>query len=583
MPDTTLLSMTISNDEDLLLARSYVRSFAQLFSRSINSGNLVAIAANELLSRLRDLSKSISLNLDAQLEEGTQLLNIVVHGFDVQIPFFEVRERVLNTLEHSAQLGDHGCAFETGDSAAYGQAITLSVQLPSGSNPVGKGEVFEAMPDKSLKGYKHLQDEFHQLDKSYVQILRDVQPTDNSDHIADEAMFFLERELQSSHNDLKRLNATHEQSLSFVKNLKADIDSIHTLLHDDENQLRVGIAELKEVENKLKALATRLDSQGGSTEHEVPFEVILTDFDVESVFTVVNRMCSPLAKEKDLTLQFQIEEGVPILHNDKSKLTHIIHHLTENAVKYSEKGNIKVLASVRSHKNEIIFSVEDTGIGISPDHHKFVFGEGTADTDLTDKPYSPFGLPVTKATIEALGGSISLDSFLGSGSKFTVVIPANYALQQEEEEDITLETPATVSSHNDDNSSIGVLIVEDDEATQFLMNKILSTEFTCYTASSGKEAYNVLKNHRIRFIYMDIALQGSIDGIELTRQIRQSPEWNEIPIVALTSFTHDLTRGEALCAGVDDYLTKPVNKDDVLAKVRQHAKPQTSDELTFLD
>jgi len=132
--------------------------------------------------------------------------------------------------------------------------------------------------------------------------------------------------------------------------------------------------------------------------------------------------------------------------------------------------------------------------------------------------------------------------------------------------------PAPVT-REESSGQMEILIVEDDEATQFLITRILTPEYKCLFAASADEAYAILGKSRIKFIYMDIALHGSVDGIELTRQLRASPEWKDIPIVALTSFTQDLTRGEALCAGVDDYLTTPSNRAALLGKIKAHMRP----------
>ncbi|MAT39227.1 MAG: hypothetical protein CL946_06455 [Ectothiorhodospiraceae bacterium] len=383
----------------------------------------------------------------------------------------------------------------------------------------------------------------------------------------DETRALLKETLAKHH----KLQTTLDRKLSKdIEQLSASAQRIETGVLDNSILQERELA--KDHKQQVKALLSNVENtidQNRLSSLIKPLEI--EEFTFQDLVPLLRAMFVPVLGESEVSMTFQVEDNLPALKTDKGKLFRVLQLLLDNAVKYTERGSIKLQVSLSPRHDEIIIRLQDTGIGISPEHHRSIFSDTREVTSPDERPYigerDMRGLPFAKNLLRTLGGKISLDSKVGTGSVFTLVVPKYHAMiAQEEAKRQQQETLQAYDENRKPESTekISVLVVEDDESTQFLMKKILDTQFNVYTAASGDEAMEVLEKRHIKFIFMDIALRGSMDGIEITRQLRAMDEWRNVPIVALTTFSHDLTRGEAICAGMDDYVTKPFNHEQLI-------------------
>jgi CheY-like chemotaxis protein len=123
---------------------------------------------------------------------------------------------------------------------------------------------------------------------------------------------------------------------------------------------------------------------------------------------------------------------------------------------------------------------------------------------------------------------------------------------------------------------ITLLLVEDDLPTQDFMKMALGKNFTIHTAVSADEVRTTLASHGIEIILMDLSIKGEEDGIQLTRALRASEQWQHIPIIALTAHAYDRDRENALTAGCNAYFSKPFNRKDLLQKIQELVRPATA-------
>src|SRR5262249_36507626 len=132
--------------------------------------------------------------------------------------------------------------------------------------------------------------------------------------------------------------------------------------------------------------------------------------------------------EAAVALIFDVPDGVPLLHTDETKLAQILRNLISNALKFTEKGEVRVTVAHDAERDTVVFSVKDTGVGIAPAHQSLIFEEFSQIANPLQKRTkgTGLGLPLCKRLSELLGGSISLDSALALGSTFVVSVPRVY-------------------------------------------------------------------------------------------------------------------------------------------------------------
>ncbi len=259
----------------------------------------------------------------------------------------------------------------------------------------------------------------------------------------------------------------------------------------------------------------------------------------------------PLADEKSLVV------------SDDDKISQIITNLVNNAIKFTAKGRVEV--GYQSKDKELLFWVKDTGRGIAPEHQKRIFERFyQAETSITrDFEGAGLGLPISKGLVELLGGKIWLESEEGKGTTFFFTIPLRTPLKNPEQ-------PVRQVRHLPATEVRPVLLVVEDDETGFLYLKtVLQREnMEVLRATTGKEAVHLCKSHpEISLVLMDIKLPG-MNGLEATRQIKaQRPG---LPVIAQTAHAFSSDRREALQAGCDDFITKPIRKETLIETVGKY-------------
>jgi len=275
----------------------------------------------------------------------------------------------------------------------------------------------------------------------------------------------------------------------------------------------------------------------------------------------------PVCSNKHLELFLEIPEKTENLsvNSDPEILHKIISHLMNNAVKFTEKGNIGFGYTIL--KGELEFFVKDTGIGIAKESVDSIFKrfikEDRGPTKITEG--SGLGLSIAQGMSEVIDGKIRLESEVGVGSCFFLTIPL-----KEEVEASFSATPEKVFSKIINGPLI--LVAEDDETNFFYLNALLSKEIGSKVlyACNGREAIELFKaNPGINLILMDIKMP-EIDGLEATRQIKLLKK--DVPIIAITAYAMSGDEDKVLAAGCDSYLSKPISRKRLLEKMEEFIK-----------
>jgi len=294
-------------------------------------------------------------------------------------------------------------------------------------------------------------------------------------------------------------------------------------------------------------------------------------FDVAEILERASSATTSLFAQKGLKLVRHIEgKGkLPAAIGDKDRLIQVVINLLSNAVKFADKGN--VILKAEKTGNEITVSVIDHGIGIALEDQKKIFGkfQQVGDT-LTDKPKGTgLGLAICKQIVEENGGRIWVESELGKGSKFSFTIPVGTGkkpapgdsfdtLVKQLKEQVVLVAPK-----NNGNGK-KILVVDDDANIRALLRQELETAGYCVReAKDGVDAINEVKAERPHLIVLDVMMP-KMNGFDVAAVFKNDPVTMDIPIVVL-SIIEDKERGYRV--GVDSYLTKPVDTEELLTEI----------------
>ena len=298
---------------------------------------------------------------------------------------------------------------------------------------------------------------------------------------------------------------------------------------------------------------------------------------LSSIFTEIESVFSLKIKQKELEFIMDINPDMPeSLLLDEVRLRQVIFNLMGNAVKFTSNGFIKLSADIKIKQDQeniidLILSVEDTGIGIPSGSQDRIFEAFKQQDGQNTKKYggTGLGLTITKRLVEMMGGNISVQSRVGKGSCFKVVLhnvlcgtapvksqPYNIS---EEKNEIEFE-PATI------------LVVDDIKANRSLVKAFFQdTHIRFIDAANGEQAVLAARKERPDLILMDIRMP-VMDGCDATSLIRKDQEIKDIPIIALTAsgMKSDLER--IMNCGFDGLLTKPFKKEDLIRKLSHFIK-----------
>ena len=285
-----------------------------------------------------------------------------------------------------------------------------------------------------------------------------------------------------------------------------------------------------------------------------------SSFDIVDMINDIRVQYLPVVKDKNLWFKTDIsfEGSDRQIVADQTKLRQVISNLVSNAIKFTSSGGLKVSCS--KSDGYYLFTVSDTGTGVPADMQSRVFDRFIqADMGLSRlQEGTGLGLAISKAYVEKMGGRIWLDSQERRGSDFHFTIPVASM------KDLSGKSKKSVVA---DEPGEGVILIVEDEIYNFLFVEQILQNYGMKVlhAENGSEAVEIVKtNSHIGMVLMDIRLPG-IDGYQATKLIKEARPG--LPVIALTALALSGDRERALEAGCDDYLKKPVLREELLQVV----------------
>lgn len=287
-------------------------------------------------------------------------------------------------------------------------------------------------------------------------------------------------------------------------------------------------------------------------------------------------------QEKGLELGFTVSlSGYENVIGDAIRFRQIMSNLIGNAIKFTDSGRVDVDIRLREeskHALRLTGQVTDTGIGIAKEKLPGIFDVFTQEDNSTARKYggTGLGLSISKQLCELMGGGISVESEKGHGSKFlfSIILRVIDSDMKTNEQAIAPATTTLITKKQK------ILIVEDNEINQVIVREQLRNHDT-HSAISGQEAIDILRNEAATFdlILMDCQMP-IMDGFEATQRIRSGQageRYKNVPIIALTANAMKGDKEQCFNAGMNDYLGKPFDVDDLLDKVEYWAFRRDSD------
>ncbi len=334
-----------------------------------------------------------------------------------------------------------------------------------------------------------------------------------------------------------------EKQRQLIKIIMSAGTSLLTIMND--------ILDLARIE------AGKMDIRGGST-------------NLSNVFRQIEQIFAPRAAEKELDMTFsvsgKIAENILL---DEIRLRQCLFNIVGNAVKFTEKGYIRVSADIipserDAQKSDLIIRVEDSGIGISPESHERIFEAfQQQDGGITRKfGGAGLGLTIAKRMTEMMNGTVSLTSTPGRGSTFIITFrdlpdakAGDDSGHQDEKEEISLENKI-------------ILVADDIEFNRILIKNYLNQYIIhVIEAENGEEAVNLARQQKPDAIFMDIGMP-VMDGYETLRQLKKDEKLKQIPVIAVSGFASSVERDKAVAAGFAGFLAKPFMKKELIEQVK---------------
>ncbi len=280
-----------------------------------------------------------------------------------------------------------------------------------------------------------------------------------------------------------------------------------------------------------------------------------------------------LKGQKDIDLNYEMDQKLhDHYYGDPGRLSQILLNLSNNAVKFTSEGEVKIKASLieqAEHKDLMLLQVIDTGIGISESAQKQIFNSFTQAEAGTTRKYggTGLGLSIVKKLTKLFGGRVWVESTLGKGSVFNVEISLEHAEKKANNHTI---------SHEKDLSGFKILVAEDNQVNGMVVTQMLAKwGAEAKVVENGKLALEEMTVNDYNLVLLDLHMP-VMDGFETIREIRSHNGWQNIPVLALTADTFNHTHEKVIQAGMNGFIPKPFQQNQLYNQIREVIARQLS-------
>ena len=418
--------------------------------------------------------------------------------------------------------------------------------------------------DYQVKKIEKRNDEIGELMKGFNMMIRQIkkqnidltiakEQAENLAKVKDQFLANMSHEIRTPMNGIvgmaRLLNETKltEEQHTFLNNITISANNLLIIINDilDFSKIEAGKMEIENI-----------------------------SFNLHNIIENLSAIYTQHTKNKGLYFKVNTDPRTPEnVIGDPTRLNQILNNLLSNALKFTEYGGITLTVSVVSqtkNTSKLQFIVHDTGIGIPKDKQELIFSSFSQASSDTTRKYggTGLGLTISKQLAELQGGNITLNSENGLGSSFCLEITYKHSKEP-------VVAKNTESSTNKPekllNYTPNILLAEDNEINQLFVKTILKKDFNIMVAPNGKVVIDLLKKEPFDLILMDLHMP-EMDGYTATSVIRkmENQEKRTIPIIALTAAAIKGEKEKCLAAGMDDYISKPFETQDLINMIQKH-------------
>ena len=302
-------------------------------------------------------------------------------------------------------------------------------------------------------------------------------------------------------------------------------------------------------------------------------DIFIEEVDLQALVNEVLSIVKPLADKNENVIVVRCPAGIGSFRSDQTKVKQCLLNLLSNSNKFTSKGTL-TLSVAREEGSRVCFRVSDTGIGMTDEQLGRLFEAFSQADASTTKRFggTGLGLAITKHFCTMLGGDVTVESRLGSGSTFTIRLPDQGVAAT------SAELPAPTYVAGDGRAK--VLVVDDDPTTLNLLAKTLDREgYHVISARNGAEALTLARQYKPKAITLDV-LMPQMDGWGALKELKADPELRDIPVIMVTVLNE---RGMAIPLGAADFVTKPVDRQRLAAILREHCAGSTNASILVVE
>jgi len=536
---TPLGSMTICAEEDIRAARRRAGEIAALVGFDANDQVRIATAVSEIARNA--FLYAAGGRADFYLNAAEGLLTVRISDAGPGIPNLKKILRGQAREQSGSGMGIIGAQrlmdrFHIEQNPGRGCVVTLSKLLaePGGWTPE---RLARLQAEAAGNGRAPSLDDMRHENQQLLQLSETLR--EREEHLAriraeledtNRGVMALYAELDEKAERLRRADQMKSRFLSHMSHeFRTPLTSIMALSrllldetdgtltpeqHKQAGFIRKSAESLLEMVNDLLDLA-RVEAGKGV--------VRVSRFEVSNLFAVLRSLLRPLHLNPAVDLVFEDASALPALETDEAKVTQIVRNFISNALKFTEKGEVRITARLSGDGASVVFCVSDTGIGIEARHLEAIFQDFVQIENSLQQQWkgTGLGLSLSKGLAELLGGSVRAESSPGHGSRFFLDLPLVYKAAAEEERS---------------GDAPDVLLIDDEEVSRYVIRQALGAGVRALEAEDGPAGLRLAKELHPRAIVLDLSMQ-PMNGFEVLDRLKADPATREIPVVILTAKT----------------------------------------------
>jgi signal transduction histidine kinase/CheY-like chemotaxis protein len=568
-----ILTLAIEQETDIILARQRTRNIAALLGFDPQDQTRITTAVSEIVRNTLEYGGGGRMEYGIQGTPPDQVLTILVEdqGPGIADPRAILEGRHRSTtgmgvgIVGARRLMD---GFALDSAPGKGTRVTMAKTLPKRVQPVGILDIkritgalsVQEMADPVAEVRRQNREMLTQLDE-LTQRQSELNDVNRELQDTNRGVVALYAELEERADHLRRADQLKSRFLSNMSHeFRTPLNSIlslsRLLLSGSDGTLAP--EQLKQVqfirksaENLIELVNDLLDLakvEAGKT------VVTPREFVVEDLFSALRGMLRPLLVGDAVLLIFEDATDIPPMNTDEGKVSQILRNFISNALKFTEKGEVRIWAQYDREADTVTFKVRDTGIGIATQDIETIWEEfGQVSNPIQSRVKGTgLGLPLSRRLADLLRGRVAVDSAPGQGSVFEVTVPRRY--QAAEGADVSERWVL-------DPERLPVLCVENNPADAFSLERALArSRYQVLPVRSLADAEEALKQVTPAAVLLDVLLDGE-ESWRLLINLRHSDRWNRLPILVIST-TDEETKAHSF--GADGFFTKPVDPAELV-------------------